>query len=184
MELFTVENNTVIPNENTLLIHPFKDIWERDSSERKEIALLEFTYIEFLCSYKKTNPYKGYDEQIKEPKIRQNVFRSYPLWSPDLLINEGIAIYCSFRDQASPSLRFYLGNLEGARKLQHYYETVDLTLTNRSGTLINKPSDVAKGLSEALKVMNTLEALKEKVEQELFNAGKVRADRTVNPFEK
>lgn len=184
MELFVTDGAVVTPNVNTLLIHPFYDIWERDTSLKKDVAALEFTYMEFLCSFSKLNPYAGYDDDIKEKKVRENVFRNFPAWQPDNLIFEGIAVYCSFRDEASPTLRFYLSNLEGAKKLQAYYKTVDLTLTNRSGMLVNKPSDVAKGLTQASLVMNNLEALKIKVQQELFEANKVRANRIVNPFEK
>lgn len=184
MELFVTDNTVVIPNENTLLIHPFNDIWLRDSSNKKEMATLEFTYIEFLCSYKKSNPYAGYDDDIKEQKVRQNVFREFPDWFPDELVIEGIVTYCSFRDEASPTLRFYLANLEGAKKLQEYYKTVDLTLTTRTGGLVNKPSDVARGLSQASQVMTNLESLRSKVQQELFESGKVRGNRIVNPFEK
>jgi len=184
MELFVTDGTTVTPNVNTLLIHPFYDIWERDESLKKDMATLEFTYIEFLCSFAKNNPYAGYDDDIKESKVRENVFRNLPDWQPDNLIFEGIAVYCSFRDEASPTLRFYLDNLEGAKKLQMYYRTLDMTLMTRGGALINKPSDVARGLSQASLVMNNLEALKTKVQQELFEAGKVRANRIVNPFEK
>lgn len=184
MELFTVDNGIVIPNKNTLLIHPFMDLWERDSSEKKTIALKEFQYIEFLCSYSKDNPYAGYDEDVKEYKIRRNVFKDNPEWLPDDLVQAGIATYISFRDEASPTLRFYLANLAGAKKLQDYYENVDLYKETRTGALVNKPSDVARGLTQATAILNSLETLRIKVQQELLDSGKTRANRTVNHFEK
>lgn len=184
MELFTTDNDTIIPDVNTLLIYPFDEIWARDTSERKEQAMREFKYIEFLCSFKKTNPFAGYDDDIKELKVRQNVFRNYPEWFPDQLVIEAINIYISFRDEASPSLRFYLDNLAGAKRLQEYYRTVDLTKTTRTGGLVNKPSDVARGLTQASAILANLESLREKVQQEAMNAGRTRANRTVNHFEK
>ena len=117
-------------------------------------------------------------------KVRQNVFFDEPDWIPDDLVNEAVAVYCSFRDEASPSLRFYLANLYGAKKLQDYYLTIDMTLTTRAGMLVNKPSDVARGLSQATAVLQTLETLKVKVQQELFETGKLRANRVVNHFER
>lgn len=184
MDLFTTDNEIIIPNENTLLIHPFSEIWKRDTTPQKDIACREFIYIEFLCSYKKSNPFTGYADDVKESKVRSNVFHDMPKWTPDNLVNEGIAIYCSLRDEASPSLRFYLSNLEGAKKLQDYYMTMDMTATTRAGILVNKPADVARGLSEATKVLTTLEALKVKVEQELYESNKLRANRVVNHFER
>ena len=184
MELFKVDGDLITPEENTLLIHPFREIWNRDTTTHKDRATKEFMYVEFLCSYKKSNPYAGYDDEIKEMKVRQNVFFDEPDWIPDDLINEAVAVYCSFRDEASPSLRFYLANLAGAKKLQDYYMTMKMTDTTKAGILVNKPSDVARGLSQATVVLQTLETLKGKVQQELFENGKLRANRVVNHFEK
>jgi hypothetical protein len=184
MELFNTEDGIVTPLEYTLLIHPFSDIWNRDLTTKKDVASVEFAYIEFLCSYAKKNPYVGYDDDIKESKVRANAARTINGWQPDELVNEGVAIYCSFRDEASPTLRFYLSNLEGAKRLQDYFKTVDLTKVTKTGMLVNKPSDVARSLSQASAIMTNLEALKVKVQQELFESNKVRANRIVNHFER
>ena len=43
--LFKVEGKTVYPNDEVLLISPFKEIWERDKSKGKDVARQEFSYI-------------------------------------------------------------------------------------------------------------------------------------------
>lgn len=184
MELFTVDNGIVIPNTYTLLIHPFSDIWERDVSERKEIASAEYSYIEFLCSFAKTNVYAGLPEETKEIKVRENILRKFPDWTPDDMITEGILVYCMFRDEGSPTLRFYLAALEGADKVQTYYKTVDLNERAKNGMLVHKASDIVRTLSQSSQVMNNLELLRVKVQQELFESNKIRANRIVNHFEK
>lgn len=50
--LFIVENNIAKPNTETLLIEPFKTIWERDKTKDKEQAIKEFTFIELMSSKK------------------------------------------------------------------------------------------------------------------------------------
>ena len=50
--LFIVENNIAKPNTETLLIEPFKTIWERDKTEDKGQAIKEFTFIELMSSKK------------------------------------------------------------------------------------------------------------------------------------
>lgn len=184
MNLFVTDNGIVIPDENTLLVYPFNEIWNRDQTPKKDIASAEFAYIEFLCSYTKSNPYIGYDDSIKELKVRENTQRSIPDWTPDSLVLKAIEIYCEFRDDASPTLRFYLANLEGAKKLQEYYKDIDLNERTKNGMPVNKASDVARGLSQASQVMTNLEALKTKVQQELFETNRIRANRTVNHFER
>ena len=56
--LFQINGRAVFPNAETILISPFKDIWERDLSKNKENAIQEFAYIEFMTSMLKSNPYR------------------------------------------------------------------------------------------------------------------------------
>ena len=72
--LFTVENAVAKPNVETLLISPFKEIWERDTSSDKSQAIKEFTFIELMTSKKKTNPYAGYADDIRFNKLREIYF--------------------------------------------------------------------------------------------------------------
>ena len=73
MEIFEVSGNIVRPTPNILTIYPFKEIWKRDKTKNKNLAIQEFAFIEFMVSKKKSNPFKGYDEEIKEDKIKEKV---------------------------------------------------------------------------------------------------------------
>ena len=66
--LFQVTNKTVQPTVETLAISPFSEIWSRDTTRDKEIALKEFAYIEFMSSQLKTNPFKDYPDGEKSKK--------------------------------------------------------------------------------------------------------------------
>lgn len=184
MNLFSIENGIVIPFPETTIISPFKEIWERDTTRKKDIATKEYAYIEFSCSYKKSNPYIGYPEDVRGKKIIEGLFKDNPDWLPDELVTQGIAAYKDFQNQASPSIRFYEAALTGVEKLQEYYLNLDMKKVNKQGTPVNKPSDVARGLSLTGAVLQNLENLRERVEQELFESNKVRGNRTVNPFER
>ena len=59
----------MFPNPETLLITPFKDIWERDKTPSKAIAIQEFAYIEFMTSMLKSNPYREYPEETEGIRI-------------------------------------------------------------------------------------------------------------------
>ena len=70
MDIFIVQNNIVVPTAHALLLTPFKNIWESDDSPKKDIAMAKFSYIEFMCSYKKSNPFIGYtDKNQRKLKI-------------------------------------------------------------------------------------------------------------------
>ena len=86
--LFTVENSVAIPNTETLLISPFKEIWERDKSKDKDRAIKEFTFIELMSSKKKTNPYAGYSDEIRFEKLKETLFG--PEWEQDALIEQAL----------------------------------------------------------------------------------------------
>ena len=48
--LFVINGYEVTPKANTLLIEPYKTIWERDKSQFKDTAKKELAYIEFTVS--------------------------------------------------------------------------------------------------------------------------------------
>lgn len=183
MELFKTQNGIVIPIPETLLIYPFGDIWNRDTTVHKDMATKEFSYIEFICSLKETNPYAGYKKEIRPQKVKDNLFRLQPDWQPDELVLKGIEIYNDFQNNASYSMRFYEAALLGVEKLQTYYQTLDMTERSNQGGLVNKPSEVARGLAQTAGILQNLETLKKKVQQELFESGKTRGNRTINPLE-
>lgn len=183
MSVFVVEGGIVKPTEECKLIYPYKQIWDRDESSKKEVALTEFAYIEFMCSMKKTNPFAGYPEEIRSDRIIEGVVR-IDQWQPDDLIKDGILTYQHFQAEASPSIKFYEAALTGVRAMQSYYETLNMGTKTSTGALVNKPSEVARGLSQTASILQNLETLKEKVQQELLESNRVRANRTVNPFER
>lgn len=183
MNIFVVEGGIVLPTEEAKCIYPFRDIWERDTTVKKDIATKEFAYIEFMCSYKKSNPFAGYAEELRPKYIIDRVVR-IDGWQPDDLIKDGILTYKHFQTEASPSIKFYEAALKGVSTMQSYYETLDMTKVTKNGALVNKPSDVARGLSQTAAVLQNLETLKDKVQQELFESNRIRANRTVNQFER
>ena len=66
MELFIVEDGRATPSPQALLIPEFKAIMEQNEYE---IAVIKFTYVECMCSYKKTNLFIGYPQDERGIKI-------------------------------------------------------------------------------------------------------------------
>ncbi len=79
--LFIINDKAVFPNPETLLISPFKDIWDRDRSPGKENAIQEFAYIEFMTSMLKSNPYREYPEAKKDEIIRKDIITQIDCWN-------------------------------------------------------------------------------------------------------
>ena len=184
MNLFVIEDGVVKPTQEALVIPAVKFLRDRDKSEKKERATLEYAYVEFFCSKKKTNVYAGYiDDAVRSFKIIEGLFKKVT-WKPDKAVKKVIDIYLEFQYKASPTLSFYESALVGLQKLQDYYNTIDMTLVTRGGALVNKPSDVARGLSATASLLTEFTSLREKVEQELLSNTKTKGNRTINHFEK
>jgi len=179
--LFQIENKMVSPNPETLLIHPFNEIWERDTTPEKWTALREFAYIEFMSSHLKSNPYKGYSEEIKKIKIKEDIIKD-PNWIPDDIIEEAIKKIEDFQTNGSESYGLYKSALKAKDKLQTFLEEFDLDERTNSGSLIMKPKDVTNALLDTDKVVTSLTALKKKVEEDIFDTVKTRANKIISPF--
>ncbi len=183
MNIFEIKNSTAQPTMEILLITPFKEIWDRDLHTHKGMAIKEFTYIEFMCSPKKTNPFWGYIElKERSDKIIERIFPNKE-WQPDNLIAEAINIYREFLKKASPSLNYLDSAMQGIIKVQDFFKTVDLNKTNSKGALLYKPRDITTALSDTEKVIKNLDNLREKVVQELLDAGKTMNNRKISEFE-
>ena len=113
--LFRVEDRVVKPNDEVLQVPPFNEIWERDKSPNQEIALQEFTFIEFMTSALKTNPYRGYSEDRKAEVIKRDIIRIEG-WVPDILVLKGIEKVKEFQREGSESYSLYLSALVAKNK--------------------------------------------------------------------
>ena len=184
MDLFKVEGNLVVPTEHALLIFPYSEIWERDPDPTKLEAKRQFAYIELNCSYKKSNPYKGFADDVRKTKVLQAIYRDEAVtFEEDALIVQGMEIYEELRVQASPTLQYYLSAKEGAEKMMKWLKEFDMEERDARGNLIFKPREITSALKDSYDVMKTLNAMEEKVQEQLFESIKTRGNKEINHFE-
>ena len=180
--LFVVEGKAVMPNPETLLLSPFKEIWERDKAKNKENAIQEFAYIEFMSSMRKTNPYRQYPQNKKDEVIREAVITQID-WQPDELIKKAIHKIDQFQKEASTTYSYYIAAKRAAEKMQDFFNEVDVTAVNpKTFNPLYKPRDITSALNDTEKVLANLKALEKKVEEELYEETKSRANKQVSPF--
>jgi hypothetical protein len=186
MDLFKVEGELVVPTEHALLLSPYSDIWERDPDPSKPRAIRDFKYIEFMCSYKKSNPFKGYAEDIRKERIIEAVYREEAeFFEEDDLIEEGMELYIRLRDEASPTLQYLLSAKAGAEKMMQWLNDFDMDQKNdRTGMPLYKPREITSALKDTYEVVKTLNALEEKVQEQIFESTKTKGNKIINPFEK
>ena len=184
MEIFEISGHVVRPTPSILAVGVFGEIWDRDKSKNKVVAMQEFAYIEFMVSNKKSNPYKGYDKSIKEKKIIEGVVK-VENWNPDEVVKQALEVYDDWQKEASPSLRYYNANLSALQKTIDYLNGgLDYNERNRNGMPVHKFNDVVRGIKEADQVLKSLTSLKTKVEEELYQASKTKGGKEISPYER
>jgi hypothetical protein len=180
--LFTVENKLVRPHTETLLLYPFNEIWERDSSEDKRYAIEDFCFIEFMVSVKKSNPYSGYTTSDRREKILKDIITRAE-WEEDSLIKVGMSRLEDFQREASITYNYFMAAKIAAEKMQRFFIDFDMTLVNeRTGNPVYKPKDITSALNDTSRVLENLSGLKEKVDNEIFEEVKNKGQKIVSPF--
>lgn len=185
MDIFEIQNEKALPSTYALLIEPFKTIWENDNSKGKENAIKKFTFIELMCSRKKSNPFIGYSEDIRYSKLAENIFGDeFARPTNDELVEQGINVYKQLMYEASPTLSYLEAALESAEKVKEMMRNVDFDERTNGGAAVYKPGDITKALKETNEVVKSLMALKDKVESELMEDAKTRGSRDIGHFER
>lgn len=187
MEVFIVQDGRIAVTPEALLLSPFKAIWEKHTVEE---AILRFTYIEFMCSYKRTNPFIGYVMDERGGKIMEHC-------SPTSTAEERLAIikdknvikamkfYDKVQLESSPSLRLHTAAESAADKMIGFFTTFNLSAKNpKTGTLLYKPVDITRALKDVNDIIRTLTTTRQKVVEELADSVKGKGGRDINHFEK
>lgn len=188
MQLLEIsQDNTVVPTDYALMTYPYSDIWSRDSHIKKDLGIAELSYITFMVDPRQKNVFYGYDllSGERHSKIVDNKFKNYPDWVPDDLVLEGIDQWKEFFYKASPNLKHYDANIIAMNKVTEWYHNLDMTILNpRTLAPIYTPKMVTDGVKNSDEMITKLEALREKIEGELYTSSKTKKDKVINPFER
>jgi hypothetical protein len=179
--LFEIQDKIVYPTPEILLLEPFKTIWSRDKSQNKESALEEFAYIEFMSSAKKSNPFKGYSDEERGRKIIEQIMIEKN-WKPDHLVLEGINYWLKYQEEASENYTLYKAAKKAVDNLKKFLKTVDVNERKENGTPVYKPKEITGAVVDIPKVTASLNDLKKKVEEDLFEQTKSRSGKTTSVF--
>lgn len=181
--LFEINEKHVYPNPETLLIEPFKSIWERDKSKDKGNAIEDFTYIEFIVSMKKSNPYRQYEEGVKHEKLVEDIITQED-WQPDNLIVQGIEKLKQYQQEASTTYSYYLAAKTAAEGMRDFFMQPGILLerNEKSGNPVYKPRDITSALNDTERVLANLKALEKKVEEEIYEETKTKGGKQISPF--
>lgn len=186
--LFIIEGKKVLPTPELLLLEPFRKIWE---DYEKEYALDIMAYIFFMTSHNPDkNPFIGYSEMEKAGKVLSSLPSGQLIQAK--LLEEGeddilsaMSLISELEDEGSPSMNFYRSSLNAAQSIISFFNDIDLSRTSpKTGMPLYKPADITRALKETTEVLKTLQGLKDKVRQELFDSSRTTKERRISKFER
>ena len=184
MDLFEIREGKVFPTVHAIMVRPYKDIWERDTDPDKPRAMRELGYIELMMSFKKSNPYKGYSKDDRKAKLEEDLGVNVQELEEDPLIVEALEHYEDLRVNSSPTISYYLAAREGAEKMKKWLRDFDMSEVNpKTQAPMLKPREVTSALKDTFDVMKTLDGLRTKVNEEIYDATKTRGNKEINPLE-
>lgn len=176
--LFEIKGNSVTPSASLLILEPFKTIWGRNKD--KSVSLKELAYCEFMASSQRSNPFAGYPEANRSDIIIQELFGGD--YNPDEVIQEAIEFIKRVQTEGSTTYSYYIAAKASADSMKEFFHTIDLNERNDRNMPIYKPKDITSALIDTEKVIQNLNALQKKVEEELYDTIRTRSDKVVSPF--
>ena len=179
MKLVQFENYKLVISEEALFVKSFREIWERDQTPEKEIALLEFGFLYFQLDPRSDYMFiEDEVERFEEIKLREGLKSD---WQPDELVQAAIIDY-KFLTQTTSSLL-----LEDTRlaigKIRKFLRDVDLTEEDDKGKAKYTIQSITSATSQLPKLAKDLAEAQKEIDKEISENSKMRGKKTKKVME-
>ena len=176
--LLEISNHLAIPSPYALSIAEFKKLYVKDKSKGKETAVKELAYIYFKCNH--NSPYAIYEEEEKEEKIKDSVFGKESKWKPDVSVKAACDKYLELID--THSVLLLKSARRSVKKLEEYFDMIDLTTLDDNGKPIYSAKDLVANLTKVGDVVTGLSKLEELVRREEQERATTRGGVELNKY--
>ena len=170
MKLIEVENYELKVAPEALLVRPIRRLWNQDRSERKEKFYQQMSYLFFMVSPQSTYSYILDLDERSRMIIEQEGLPSD--FRPSELLVEAMRVYKDHTNTVSQKL--LQDALVAADTVGTFLRTVNLTDTDDKGRPKYQVSQITAALKNLEGIINTIQTLQKKVEQEIVDNGKAR----------
>lgn len=169
MKLFKYEGFNLTISEEAMLLKPFKDLWKRDKSKNKELALQELAYIYFMeDSRSDYQVYIDREERSNQIKIGEGMKEN---WKPDKMVQEAMAFYASFKSESALLLE---DTRIAISKLREFIKTIDLSATDDKRKPIYTLNTYTSTIKQIPELITSLDEAERTIAKETVSQDKVR----------
>lgn len=171
MKLIKYEDFQIKLSDEAFLVRPIRQLFHQDRSQRKEKFWQQMSYMYFMVSPASSYSYILDMEERSKAVIEQEGLPSD--FRPSELLKEAMMIYRKLT--ITPSQELLQSALIGAKKVGDFLRTVNLMEEDDKGKPKYQVSSITSALKDVEKIVNTLQTLQKRVDQELeAEAGKAR----------
>ena len=165
MRLLVSEGYNLTIDPMALALKPFKAIWVRDKTEKKERAISEIAYIYFMEDPRSDYQYIiDRDERSKAIKEGEGLKST---WQPDGTVKEAMKLYASFKTTSALLLEDTRALVDGYRNklrdLTSDMSELDVKDVKELGAIIKQVPSMVKDLDEAERALSKEIAQSDKV---------------------
>lgn len=170
MRLLQIENFELQVAPEALLIRPIRRLWNQDRSKQKERFYQQMSFLYFAVDPRSTYSYILDEEERKQAIIEQEGLPKD--FKPSEFLQEAMEIYK--KHTMTVSQKLLSDALVAANTVGTFLRTVDLTETDKNDKPKYQVSQITAALKNLEGIINTIQTLQKKVEQEIVDAGKAR----------
>ncbi len=170
MKLIQIENYELSVAPEALLIKPIRRLWNQDRSERKEKFYQQMSYMYFMVDPRSTYSYIIDNDERKQAIIEQEGLPKD--FQPSQLLCDAMEIYEKHTKTVSQDL--LEASLRGAKKVADFLRDVNLYDEDDKGKPKYQVSTITAALKNVEGIVQSIQTLQKKVEQEIADNGKAR----------
>lgn len=169
MRLFRYEGYTLSISEEALALKPFRAIWTRDKTEKKERAIMELGYCYFMEDPRSDYQYiVDREERSKAIKEGEGLKAS---WQPDGTVKEAMKLYASFKTTSALLLE---DTRYAVDKLRKQLRDIDLDATDDKGKPIYTLNVITSTIKQIPGLVKDLDEAERALAKEIAQSDKVR----------
>lgn len=178
MRLLTYEGYNLTIDPMLLALKPFKAIWQRDKTEKKERAIQEIAYIYFMEDPRSDYQYIT-DIDTRESQIREGEGIKAS-WKPDGTVKEAQKLYASFKTSSALLLedtRFAID------KLRKQLREIDLNAVDDKGKPIYTLNVITSTIKQIPELIKSLDEAEKSLAKEIAQNDRVRGAQEKSIYE-
>ena len=178
MRLLKFEGYNLTIDPMLLALKPFRALWIRDKTEKKERAIQELAYIYFMEDPRSDYQYIT-DLEERERQIREGEGIK-PTWKPDTNVKAAQKLYASFKTTSALLLE---DTRYAVDKLRKQLRDIDLTAVDDKGKPIYTLNVVTATIKQIPQLVKDLDEAEKALAKEIAQSDKVRGAQEKSIYE-